>query len=108
MNSVIDLILILADVVHKADKYATLTHEHVRSDHIAVLFDAKVDKSNEKGPTINVRSKQKADWTNGDLNVKNIETFPETRHLFIYFVFAHKPVLAVPGIYPSFVNGKCL
>ena len=59
LKSVIELILKSADLVHKADKCVNLTHEHIISEHVAVLFDAKVDKSNAKGPTINVRGPEK-------------------------------------------------
>ena len=61
-SSIIDLIIsssTLSNVVASCD---TLSHEVVRSDHIAILTELSIDKKTDSDGTRNIRSFKKADW----------------------------------------------
>ena len=61
-SSVIDLVLCSAELVQYSRECSTLSHEKVRSDHIAAFFEADFDLT-ETSPSIKVvRPIKKADW----------------------------------------------
>ena len=61
-SSVIDLVLCSAGLVQYSGECSTLSHEKIRSDHIAIFFEADFDLT-ESGPSIRVvRPIKKADW----------------------------------------------
>ena len=61
-SSVIDLVICSAGLVQYSGECSTLSHEKIRSDHIAIFFEADFDLT-ESGPSIRVvRPIKKADW----------------------------------------------
>ena len=61
-NSVIDLVLSSAGLVQYSKECSTLSHEKIRSDHIAVIYEATLDRTNSTPEFRTVRSIKKAEW----------------------------------------------
>ena len=61
-NSVIDLVLCSARLVQYSKECSTLTHEKVRSDHIAVIYEATFDRVDSSPEFRTVRSIKKTEW----------------------------------------------
>ena len=61
-NSVIDLVLSSAGLVQYSEECSTLSHEKIRSDHIAVIYEATFDRTDSTPDFRTVRSIKKAEW----------------------------------------------
>ena len=61
-QSVIDLVITSADIAILVKDCSTLTHESVRSDHIAILSDMDIDVQDSTTQTKEVRQFKKVNW----------------------------------------------
>ena len=61
-SSVIDLVLCSAGLVQYSRECSTVSHEKVRSDHIAIFFEADFDLTESSSSIKVVRPIKKADW----------------------------------------------